>query len=270
MSLPLQDSAELKPCPFCDGAAEWNLGQKGDGTPWRYLACAECEAMGPHVTDWELSAVADDNDDILIAAWNRRAASPAVPSSVEAVRVTDEMVVQAGDVLMRHGLNAPEQVIYRAARAALEAALSRPSVEGAVAVKALEWRDRHSEAREGDLIADSVIGQCVIRPSVSGEFRLWTPGTLYQNAVRFSSIEAAKAAAQADYESRIRSTLVSQPLQAGAESELVERVGEDVTTLLPEALDELLRKGYQRENFGQQLARALLIALLRSTTDADR
>lgn len=37
--------------------------------------------------------------------------------------VTESMVRLAGDRLMRHGLNAPEQEIYRAARSALEAAL---------------------------------------------------------------------------------------------------------------------------------------------------
>lgn len=36
--------------------------------------------------------------------------------------ITDAMVRTAGDELMRHGLNAPEQVIYSAARAALAAA----------------------------------------------------------------------------------------------------------------------------------------------------
>lgn len=69
----------LLPCPFCGGEAEWNLGKKGDDTPWRYLACGVCEAMGPHVADWKLSAHdAAHNDAILIAAWNTRAPLPPV------------------------------------------------------------------------------------------------------------------------------------------------------------------------------------------------
>lgn len=64
---------ELKPCPFCGEKAEWNLGQNGDGSPWRYLACAECEAMGPHISQSELSPFDEAyNDEIRIAAWNRR------------------------------------------------------------------------------------------------------------------------------------------------------------------------------------------------------
>lgn len=38
--------------------------------------------------------------------------------------VTDEMMRVAGDAILQHGLNAPEQVIYPAARAALEAAMA--------------------------------------------------------------------------------------------------------------------------------------------------
>jgi len=81
---------ELKSCPFCGNAPEWNLGQKGDGTPWRYLACSECEAMGPHVADWELSQTAPDkdevNDAIIVAAWNRRTpAANSYPLLVEAL-----------------------------------------------------------------------------------------------------------------------------------------------------------------------------------------
>lgn len=45
--------------------------------------------------------------------------------------VSDQMVRLAGDVLMQHGLNAPEQAIYQAARAALAAALAaRPAPTG--------------------------------------------------------------------------------------------------------------------------------------------
>lgn len=38
--------------------------------------------------------------------------------------VSETMVKAAGDVLMQHGVNAPEQVIYQATRAALTVALA--------------------------------------------------------------------------------------------------------------------------------------------------
>ncbi|MDF1599670.1 hypothetical protein PZ895_07760 [Mesorhizobium sp. YIM 152430] len=44
--------------------------------------------------------------------------------------VTDDAVRRAGDILMQHGLNAPEPVIYQAARAVLEAALRPQSAAG--------------------------------------------------------------------------------------------------------------------------------------------
>lgn len=43
-------------------------------------------------------------------------------------KVTDEKVRIAGDTLMQHGLNAPEQAIYQASRAALESALASAPV----------------------------------------------------------------------------------------------------------------------------------------------
>lgn len=50
-------------------------------------------------------------------------------AQAERAGVTDDAVRQAGDILKQHGLNAPEQVIYQAARAALKAAL-QPQEQG--------------------------------------------------------------------------------------------------------------------------------------------
>ncbi|PZO78480.1 MAG: hypothetical protein DI629_12345 [Mesorhizobium amorphae] len=71
---PTPEQAEaLKPCPFCGSEPEWNLGKKGDGSEWRYIACSNCEAIGPHA----------HTRSIQVADWNRRATSP-TPSSPDA------------------------------------------------------------------------------------------------------------------------------------------------------------------------------------------
>jgi hypothetical protein len=81
-----------------------------------------------------------------------------------------------------------------------------------VAVKALEWHDRHDiPLRANDLLAESVVGQFAIRPSSTGSsYRLFMPWAHYNDAKVFSSVEEAKAAAQSDYETRIRTALAAQ------------------------------------------------------------
>ncbi len=78
-------------------------------------------------------------------------------------------------------------------------------------VKPLEWVDRHDNpTRPNDLIASSIVGQYQIRPSADGVyFRLFIPGRPYNDAEVFNAVPLAKAAAQADYEARILSALVS-------------------------------------------------------------
>ena len=62
--------SDLNPCPFCGGEAEFCTGKTSTGGDWYYLACSECEAMGPHVK------YADHNiavKEALAEAWNTRA-----------------------------------------------------------------------------------------------------------------------------------------------------------------------------------------------------
>lgn len=75
MSLSERD---LAPCPFCGGDAEWCMGEHGDRSPWRYIACSVCEATGapPEHRDNEAEA---------IAAWNRRALTEPVTGAGEPV-----------------------------------------------------------------------------------------------------------------------------------------------------------------------------------------
>jgi hypothetical protein len=82
----------------------------------------------------------------------------------------------------------------------------------AVAVKALEWHDRHDiPLRANDLIAESVVGQFAIRPSAAGNsYRLFMPWMHYNDAKVLSTVDDAKDYAQASFEARIRSALSAQ------------------------------------------------------------
>ena len=110
------------------------------------------------------------------------------------------------------------------------AALSRPSVaEGAV--KALEWR-YIPDAFPPMWITKTTIGSYHIEEAAGSDspsFDLFNP--MAGPMGNYEGLDEAKAAAQADYESRIRSALVSQPLPAGAESDLVGRLLKQVPVI---------------------------------------
>lgn len=55
---------QLKPCPFCGGAATFDHDDNG----WNWIACTNCEAS----TNARVSAM-DDCKPLLAEAWNRRA-----------------------------------------------------------------------------------------------------------------------------------------------------------------------------------------------------
>lgn len=94
---------------------------------------------------------------------------------------------------------------YLAAKAALTASLS--DQERAVEVKALEWRVLCS--RSGNSEAKTPFGEYVIQSERDG----WMLYLLNEQDAHmaYSTIDFAKAAAQADYEQRIRSALVDVP-----------------------------------------------------------
>ncbi|NTH50514.1 hypothetical protein G6L09_05935 [Agrobacterium rhizogenes] len=81
------------------------------------------------------------------------------------------------------------------------------AVQEPVAVKALDWQ-RFND-REGDLRAETIVGVYMVRPSTATKdaSRLYLPGKPHHEAQIFDDLKAAKAAAQADFESRIRSAL---------------------------------------------------------------
>jgi len=76
---------ELKSCPFCAGAAEWNTGRKGDDTPWHYIACSECEAMGSCNSDQREGQILD---------WNTRAEQPDVSGLDKLCDILKKMAFQ--------------------------------------------------------------------------------------------------------------------------------------------------------------------------------
>lgn len=106
-------------------------------------------------------------------------------------------------------------------QAVLEGLTAALAVEaGAMGVKPLEWREKGV-----DYFADTSVGQycvglvhtrfrAVLRAIVDGQWAdidVWSGG----------GVEAAKAAAQADYEARIRSALTTSPASSGVEGEAV-------------------------------------------------
>lgn len=88
----------LLPCPFCGGEAEWCTGAKGDGSPWKYLACTDCEAMGPYVR-----STSDDYADAAthVELWNRRASQ----AEIERLRTALERLV--AEHIKRDGWDEP-------------------------------------------------------------------------------------------------------------------------------------------------------------------
>ena len=118
---------------------------------------------------------------------------------------SEAQIAKAAAIMMQHGLNAPEQVIYAAARAALAAAEVKPRV------KPLVWEPQEGEhhcARAFDLfwvvIASKSTPLFWIARSPSEQLKNHLGG------FKFDTVEDAKAAAQQDYASRILSALTTE------------------------------------------------------------
>ncbi len=85
----------------------------------------------------------------------------------------------------------------------------------AVKVKPLEWREE-SIPPAGEIVAPSPIGLYCVKLGAQNFYPLWLRDKVQLGY--FTTIEEAKAAAQADYESRIRSSL-SYPVEGRTEKE---------------------------------------------------
>lgn len=100
-----------------------------------------------------------------------------------------------------------------------------------IEVKALEW-----SASDSWDVAKTVVGTYVVRPCLAtnftGQFLMGRPGKETSESGLYPSEEAAKAAAQKDFETRIRSALVSPPAVPGevhAQLALIKHLAEYTT-----------------------------------------
>lgn len=93
-----------------------------------------------------------------------------------------------------------------------KAALEALSLSQGVAVKPLEWEPRQPE---GAFLAVTEIGRYFARPQF--EMFVWFLESVTKDGHGYvASIDEAKSAAQADYERRVLSALVMQPLSPAA------------------------------------------------------
>jgi Lar family restriction alleviation protein len=124
-----------------------------------------------------------------------------VPSRPDAGGGVREQLAEA--LAENKALRAANTQLVLAERDRIEAALSILPAGGGVRVKPLEWHDnRH---------AQSILGVYSINSWSSGAFSILRPNKSYPDNNSFPTVDAAKAAAQADYESRIFSALSTPP-----------------------------------------------------------
>lgn len=90
-----------------------------------------------------------------------------------------------------------------------------------VAVKPLVWEDRGATV-DHQFKATTAIGVYYIERSKAGLFNWWTPAL--RGKIEVKTLVSAKAAAQDDYDARIRSALVDVPAPAIAAPDLRETV----------------------------------------------
>jgi hypothetical protein len=192
---PTDDEVELKPCPFCGSA---NVDPEG----WASLvssgpACDDCGAGSPHT----IRSTLEENT----AAWNDRAAILAMDRRAEATATF-------GDAGPIPGVDFGDEFAPYA---------SPPTP--AVAVKPLEWGPYPNPVFNDP--ANVAVANIEFKHVYQVQRDPWGPGyiaylapkhgTLWWESKGHETLDAAKAAAQADYEQRIRSALVG-PMPAVA------------------------------------------------------
>lgn len=180
-------SEALKPCPFCGGN---NLRFRiSDIEGWiAHVECTDCDDMLGPMSEWKHDEKEDAEKDAT-AVWNKRAAIEAALSAAEReLPYHCDVCTVAG-----HGDAPCSPLCDRSA----------PSV----AVKALEWNPFRADTPFGYYHIDDQTDRS--SEELNGRPPFLLSGSRL-DLTRHSTLEAAKAAAQADYEARIRSALSAQ------------------------------------------------------------
>lgn len=201
-------SQELLPCPLCGGKAD--LWRAHPENPRRnaWISCADrCLVLTQEF----------DSDEAAIAHWNRRA--PSSPVALDAIVAAmkqsfrDVVAGSSNRLFEDTGVTMPADHVWeRYAQAALNAVLAliapAPVAAVPVGVKALEWASEppYSVARpfSGLHYATETVWP---EHGKSFDYVMLSGPTV--GAKRFASLTDAKAAAQADYEARIRAALIA-------------------------------------------------------------
>lgn len=232
---------EMLPCPFCGGVGRVAMPEypiRADVAD-AFVQCSDCDIYGPSVmidndihdhSDWpEIEAEA-------VAAWNRRTPALRALSAPEPVADDGEAAaIEIADAviswMVKHdlldaGLEYRDDDVVEVLDDLIRK--DSPSNPPRGEVKALEWRvptDHPSDPDRDENVycADGVGGKYAIskKQKVGPERLLWMADDPFV-WVGHNSIAEAKAAAQADFNTRILSAL--KPIEPEISEEMVEAI----------------------------------------------
>lgn len=193
----------LKPCPWCGGAPKiLTITEEPDH--FERETVIRCDECGISIVEEYRSGA--------IAAWNRRApaapSSPAAAEMLEALKEVDRLslVISSAVRIFDPSYADDLTAVLLANRAAIAKAQALPGGSSGVVVKPLEWK--HEVMALADTwFSETIVGTYFVRSKDGVSTVLISDldeaGALY----RVATPELGKAAAQADYERRIRSAL---------------------------------------------------------------
>lgn len=204
------EELSLLPCPFCGGTAEWyditeadEVGNAGGSC----IICTKCQACGP---------VQFGEKDTIVDQWNRRSS----PSAVDAAEVVGwqpgerALAFKWATKLLAKLSTKPDHAddclwLVRLSDLFASPPPASPSAPQGVEVKPLVWRETDENQR----------GLWHWEAGDYGITKLDWDGFSTYDVARghwlaagpFKSLDAAKAAAQADYRARILSAIQTSP-----------------------------------------------------------
>ena len=129
--------------------------------------------------------------------------------------LAERLVSEASDGWSGDAVCVDAELAAKAAIALATAAAEIERMRGGVRVKALEWRaieerrsDEDPSAEEtGDFEAESPVGEYYIEAGFGSDSFVWSVSFRGDFISDWDDLDTAKAAAQADYENRIRSAM---------------------------------------------------------------